>query len=118
MEVKNIKSLNGAVYVLRHFVELSAQLLPVYEKITRKKITEKQFIEEKNKIDFIYSRHNVNPDVGRFLLGSDILMLISSAYESLKNRTAKNEEEAKKNLNDFIEEYIRLKQEWYLTLMN
>lgn len=118
MEVKSIKSLNEAVYVLRHFVELSAQLLPVYEKITSKNETHPHFIEEKRKIDFIYSKHKVNPDVGRFLLGSDIITLISKAYQGLKNRESTKDEVVQLNLEKFIEEYIRLKQEWYLTLMN
>lgn len=118
MEVKNIKSLNDAVYVLRHFVELSAQLLPIYDKITATKQANFNLQSEKEKIDRIYSKHKVNPEVGEFLLGSDIITLITKAYNGLKHRNQIDENDVKGNLEKFTEEYARLKEEWYLTLMN
>lgn len=118
MEVKNIKSLNEAVYVLRHFVELSAQLLPIYDKITSCKQLNFYLMEEKEKIDEIYSKHKVNPDVGKFLLGSNIIYLITQSYNDMKYRKQYGDKKVKGNLDEFVSEYARLKQEWYRTLMN
>ncbi|MEX1191445.1 MAG: hypothetical protein WED10_01350 [Brumimicrobium sp.] len=118
MKSKNIKSLNSAVYVMRHFVELSAKLLPYYERITRNEPHSLDRIEEKEKIDAVYEAYNVNPKTSEFLLGSNIIGLIKKSYNTLKNRSSKDEKVALKYLNEFKTEYRRLQQDWYTTLMN
>ena len=118
MKSKNIKSLNSAVYVMRHFVELSAKLLPHYERITRNEPHSIEKIEEKEKIDAVYEAYSVNPKTSEFLLGSNIIALISKVYDTLKNRSSENELKARKYLNEFQMEYKRLQQNWYTTLMN
>ena len=118
MEAKNIRSLNSAVYVMRHFVELSAKLLPIYEKITRNEPHSLHYEEDKKRIDVIYETYNVNPKTSEFLLGSDIVALIKNAYCELKNRSQNNEKIAQEQLEAFQEEYERLKQDWHATLMN
>ena len=112
MKSKNIKSLNSAVYVMRHFVELSAKLLPYYERITRTEPHSIEKIEEKEKIDAVYEAYHVNPKTSEFLLGSNII------YNILKNRSAENELKAQRYLTEFKKEYSRLQQNWYTTLMN
>lgn len=118
MKSKNIKSLNSAVYVMRHFVELSAKLLPYYERITRNEPHSIEKIEEKEKIDAVYEAYNVNPKTSEFLLGSNIIGLISKVYENLKNRSSENETKTRRYLTEFQNEYKRLQQNWYTTLMN
>ncbi|RFC54605.1 hypothetical protein [Brumimicrobium aurantiacum] len=118
MEAKNIKSLNSAVYVMRHFVELSARLLPIYEKITRNEPHSVHSEEDKKKIDIVYETYNVNPRTSEFLLGSNIVALIKKTYDVLKNRSQQNEKLAQEQLEAFQEEYAKLKQDWYITLMN
>lgn len=118
MKSKNIKSLNTAVYVMRHFVELSAKLLPYYEKITRNEPHSLETIADKEKIDQVYQHYQVNPKTSQFLLGSNIISLIRKVYETLNNRNATNEAEAQQYLNEFTKEYHRLRQNWYQTLLN
>ena len=118
MKSRNIKSLNTAVYVMRHFVELSAKLLPYYEKITRNEPHSLEKIAEKERIDQVYQAYQVSPKTSQFLLGSNIISLIRKVYESLNNRNASNEAEAQQYLNEFTKEYHRLKKNWYQTLMN
>lgn len=118
MEAKNIKSLNTAVYVMRHFVELSAKLLPIYEKVTRDEPHSVHSEYDKKKIDIIYESYDVNPKTSEFLLGSNIISLIKKTYHELKNRSAENEKTAQEQLEAFHEEYAKLKQDWYITLMN
>lgn len=118
MEAKNIKSLNSAVYVMRHFVELSAKLLPIYEKLTRSEPHSVDSEFEKKKIDVIYEAYNVNPKTSQFLLGSNIVSLIKETYETLRNRSSKTEKRAQEQLEAFYEEYAKLKLDWYMTLMN
>ena len=118
MEAKNIKSLNTAVYVMRHFVELSSKLLPIYEEITRDEPHSVHSQDDKERIEGIYQTYDVNPKTSEFLLGSDVVALIKKAYLSLKNRSKINEKIAQEELEAFQEEYERLKQDWYVTLMN
>ncbi len=118
MEAKNIKSLNSAVYVMRHFVELSATLLPIYEKITRNEPHSVHSEYDKKRIDIVYETYNINPNTSEFLLGSNIVALIKDTYHELKNRTNQNEKIAQEQLEAFYEEYAKLKQDWYITLMN
>lgn len=118
MKSKNIKSLNSAVYVMRHFVELSAKLLPYYERITRTEPHSIEKLEEKEKIDAVYEAYHVNPKTSEFLLGSNIIGLITKVYENLKNRSSENEKKAQQYLIEFKDEYRRLQQNWYTTLMN
>ena len=118
MKPNNIKSLNTAVYVMRHFVELSAKLLPYYEKITRNEPHSLEKIAEKKRIDEVYQSYHVNPKTSHFLLGSNIIGLIDKVYNSLSQRDNKSEAEAQRYLNEFTMEYHRLKKDWYHTLMN
>lgn len=118
MEAKNIKSLNSAVYVMRHFVELSATLLPIYEKITRNEPHSIHSEDDKKRIDIVYETYNVNPKTSEFLLGSNIVALIKNTYKELKNRSKSNEKIAQEQLEAFQDEYAKLKQDWYFTLMN
>jgi hypothetical protein len=118
MEAKKIKSLNTAVYVMRHFVELSAKLLPMYEEITRNEPHSVHSEKDKKSIEVVYQTYNVNPKTSEFLLGSNIVALIKKAYNELKNRSDSNEKIAQEKLEAFQTEYERLKQDWYVTLMN
>jgi hypothetical protein len=118
MKSNNIKSLNSAVYVMRHFVELSSKLLPYYERITRSEPHSLERIAEKKRIDEVYQKYNVNPKTSQFLLGSNIIALIGKVYDSLQERNSNSEAEAQRNLNEFTKEYHRLKKNWYQTLMN
>ncbi len=103
---------------MRHFVELSAKLLPYYERITRNEPHSLERIAEKERIDEVYQTYQVNPKTSQFLLGSNIISLINKVYESLHERNQSNEVDAQKHLNEFTKEYHRLKKNWYQTLMN
>src|SRR5690554_5836091 len=116
MEAKNIKSLNTAVYVMRHFVELSAKLLPIYEKITRDEPHSIYSEDNKKQIEMIYQGYDVNPKVSEFLLGSDILALIRKTYGEFTYRTKGNEKTAQETIEALESEYERLKQDWYVTM--
>ncbi len=118
MKSKNIKSLNRAVFVMRHFVELSAKLLPYYERITRSEPHSVDKLSEKNKIDVVYQTNHVNVNTSRFLLGSDIVVLIHKLYNVLQNRDEHSEKEVNDYLTAFKKEHRRLKKNWYQTLMN
>lgn len=118
MEAKNIKSLNTAVYVMRHFVELSATLLPIYERITRDEPHSLRSEDDKKRIEVIYQSYDLSPKIGEFLLGSNIVALIKKAYNELKNRSHSNERIAQEKLEAFQIEYERLKQDWHITMMN
>lgn len=112
MEINKIKKLNKAVFVLRHFVELSANLLPYLEEISCKKKLTKDEQKEQAKVIEVYSEYMVDPKTSLVLMDSDILDLISSSFKAIVNRKSENDVAVKYYLGRFKKEYNRLKVRW------
>lgn len=112
METQTIKRLNTAVFVLKHFVELSASLLPFLEELTTKKKLSKAEITEQAKVIEVYSQYSVDPKTSLVLMDSDILDLISSSFNAIMNRKNENDVAVKYYLGRFKKEYNRLKLRW------
>ncbi len=116
--LSQIRQLNEALLVMKHFVELSAHLLPYLERITRKKRLSKKEKMDKDFVFDVYDNYEVDASTSRILLDSDIIQLILKSYSSLKERNEENELEATYNLNKFYKEYHRLLQNWNRVEMN
>lgn len=116
--LSQIRQLNEALLVMKHFVELSAHLLPYLERITRKKKLSKKEKMDKDFVFDVYDNYEVDAATSRILLDSDIIQLILKSYSSLRDRNKDNELEAAYNLNKFYKEYHRLLQNWNRVEMN
>ena len=118
MRTSNIQSINTAVNVMKHFVELSAKLLPYYEKITRNSEGDLQAQDEERKIASVYESYRIDPKSSEVLLDSNILEIILEGFRSIKKRSEVGENRVKQLLRDFHDEYEKLQARWNYALMN
>lgn len=116
--LSQIRQLNEALLVMKHFVELSAHLLPYLERITRKKRLNKKEKQDKAFVFHVYENYDVDPETSKALLNSDIILLIMKSFHSLKNRTKENDSETMLYLSKFYKEYHRLIKTWNKIEMN
>lgn len=117
-KLSQIRQLNEALIIMRHFVELSAHLLPYLERITRKKRLSKKEQMDKAFMLQVYENYEVDPAASKVLLNSDVIQHIIASYKSLKERNDANDLEATYNLNKFYQEYHRLSNTWQKVEMN
>lgn len=118
MRTTNIQSINTAVNVMKHFVELSAKLLPYYEKITRNSSGDLKAQDDQEKIAAVYESYNIDPQSSELLLDSNILEIIIEGFKSIKRRKEVGEAKVKALLNEFHQEYEKLQQRWNYALLN
>lgn len=118
MRTSNIQTINTAVNVMKHFVELSAKLLPYYEKITRNSSGDLKAQDDQEKIAAVYGSYNIDPQSSELLLDSNILEIIIEGFKSIKRRKEVGEAKVKALLNEFHEEYEKLQQRWNYALLN
>jgi hypothetical protein len=107
IKTSNIEGLNKVNNVLRHFVELSAKLLPFLNEINTKEHPIAQEILDREKILDVYRRYKFDTNTSRTLMDSEILYLIKKAYLRLSEYEVNPLE-----LIEFQEEYARLAKNW------
>ena len=103
----NIVGLNQAIHVLRHFVELSAKLLPFLNEINEKVQPTDQDLKDRTKILKVFRQYKFDSSTSRTLMDSEILYLIKKTYLRLSEGVSDPNE-----LYDFREEYERLAKNW------
>ncbi len=118
MKTRQIEYINEAVLVLKHFIELSVDLLPILYSLKQINNPTLEECNNINKIQEVYERYDFNKDTSRILIGSDILNLIQKSFVKMKNENSKRSNLTRKNLYAFLKEYKRLKHNWDLTVVN
>ena len=114
MKSEDIYKINEANLVLRHFVNLSAKLLPFLHELQNKKNPTQGDIRDKDKIIHVFDNYSFDSCTSMKLLNSNILDLIKESYESIKSSAVRFRSEKKDNrLNDFLKEHQRLLDNWY-----
>jgi len=108
MRVNQINQLNEAIIVLRHFIDLSAQLLPFLDELNRIKHPSKSEIINRERIISVYNNHKFDTNTSKMLLHSNILELIKESFDSL----LKNKRGINKDLQSFLNEHNRLTKSW------
>ncbi len=109
MKSREIGNINEALFVLRHFIDLSAQLLPFLYELENKhdlSLIEKQ---KKLKICEIYEQHEIDANTSVVLINSNVLELIKTSFQSILHDKRVHRF---KNLKKFLKEYDRLKNNW------
>ncbi len=76
MTVKNIQEVNEAVIILRHFIDLSARLLPILYKLDKIAAPTETDIRDKNRILEVFQSYNFETHTSNLLLESNVLELI------------------------------------------
>lgn len=110
MRVKNIQQVNEAVFILRHFIDLSAKLLPILFKLDQRISPLGAEIKDKEKIMTVFRNYHFDTNTSMLFLESNILDLIKLSYLNYVNEDPKSTKE--QCLADFLKEYSRLKENW------
>lgn len=118
MNARAIESVNLAVGVMRHFIELSSKLLPYYERVTRNDSNSPITKAVEKKISSVYEGYNVDPNSSVFLINSEIIGLIQEGYLSIKERKIHGEDQVDYFLKKFTEEYQKLQNKWTTIALN
>ena len=89
MTTKHIQKLNEAVYILRNFIELSAQLLPFLVELKyAKTLTKEDQVDKENIID-LYKNYAFEDETSIQLMDSPILSLIHDSFETIIKEDSK-----------------------------
>ena len=119
MKTEDINKINEATLVLRHFVDLSARLLPFLDELQRKPNPTLEELRDRNKIIDVYKNYTFDTCTSIALLNSNILDLIKESFEAICLSSSFLRTNGKnKSLKNFMEEYHRLTENWYLTISN
>lgn len=123
MRAKHISDVNEAILVLRHFVELSAKLLPFLDELERKKAPTSNDIQSRNKIIAVYENYEFDTSTSKVLMNSDVLDLIKKSFETIAqrshaSRSSRSKRNSAKYLNKFLAEHDRLKRSWGMIQAN
>lgn len=110
MKVKHIQEMNEAVFILRHFIDLSARLLPLLFKIDQNIEPTLEESRDKEKILTVFRSYKFETDTSKVLLESNILELIKTCYLNVIYEVPSVNKQA--GLADFLNEYNRLKKNW------
>lgn len=119
MNSSEIGNINTANFILRHFVDLSARLLPLLHELKQKKnptANEKESIE---KIVSVYQNYNFDANTSVVLINSNVLELIQKTFERIINTKRNNKSiENVLLLDHFLYERERLLDVWSMAEAN
>lgn len=93
------------MFVLKHFVELSARLLAVLYDLERKANLKSDEERNRDKIIDVYQNYSFDVGASRLLINSDVLLLIKESFEAIVYEENTHE---RRKLSDFLTEYHRL----------
>lgn len=119
MNVKQINNVNEALLILRHFIDLSAQLLPFLDELDRKRNPTFAEVSNKNKIIDVYESYNFDTSTSKTLLDSDVLELIKETFDSISEKSINSKRQRRNtSLRMFLMEHRRLQENWFIVRSN
>ena len=119
MNSNEISKLNEANFIVRHFVDLSARLLPFLDELQRKKDPTLEELNSKNKIIEVFENYQFDTYASVTLMDSNILELIKQSFENISQMSYfLKPGQANRCLQHFLNEHERLKQNWYYVESN
>lgn len=111
MRTQQINQINEALLIMRHFIDLSARLLPFLEELTSKRKPTKNELNDIERISEVYRNHSFDPKTSETLLDSNILELIQRTFNKISSPRRK-QNELPNELGTFWDEYNRLTNHW------
>ena len=119
MRKEDIAQLNEANLVLRHFVDLSARLLPFLDELQRKRFPTDEEQSYKERIMDVFRNYNFDTKTSEMLIGSNILELIKRSFDTISSRSYRLRPGQKNGtLSHFLREYNRLNDNWMKSAAN
>ncbi|MNU82399.1 hypothetical protein D3C71_720780 [compost metagenome] len=118
IQTSAIQQINEATIVLRHFIELSAKLLPFFNELSKKSALLPQEQDDRNKIMEVYRNYSFDTSTSEILMESDILEIIRETFKSIENRKPGKDSDSDKLMNLFKMKHGQLVKNWQQTDMN
>lgn len=113
-----IQQVNDATIVLRHFIELSAKLLPFFNDLSMKEHLLPQEAMDRNKIIDVFKNYKFDSSTSLILMNSNILDTIREAFVQIEMRLPGEDSEADQILDRFFVQHEELVRNWQLTDCN
>lgn len=108
MKVEKIEQINEALFILRHFINLSARLLPFLDELAKNKQPSEAEMNDKNKIINVFVNYSFDTNTSKILMDSEILEYIRSTFRSIVQQS----EDSTTELDRFLSEHSRLRKKW------
>ena len=118
MRSDSIAQVNDATVVLRHFIELSAKLLPFFNELSKKDLLLPQEKENRAKIIEVFSSYKFDTTTSNILMDSTILETITELYKHIEKRVPGEESFADFLMEEFLNEHAVLVNNWVKTDLN
>ena len=114
----DIKRYNEANLVLKHFIQRSARLLPIFADLKVSGLDSRQSKQNYSSIAQLFEHFNYDDETSKHLINSDILTRIRNCFHAIHNADELTENSSETLLNHFFEEYNRLMQDWMRIELN
>jgi hypothetical protein len=118
IQTSAIQQINEATIVLRHFIELSAKLLPFFNELSKKNALLPQEQSDRNKIIEVYRSYSFDTNTSEILMESDILEIIQQTFRAIENRGPGKESDSDKLMAIFQNKHHQLVLNWKQTDTN
>ncbi len=110
-----IQEINDALFIIRHFIDISAKLLPILAELEIKENLSPQEQIDRQKIITVFDSYSFDSVSSEILMDSPIIELIKDAYHELISRDKNDLHIA---FRSFRKEHERLKKMWSHTALN
>jgi mannosyltransferase OCH1-like enzyme len=118
IQISAIQQINEATIVLRHFIELSAKLLPFFNELSKKSVLLPQEQHDRNKIIEVYKNYRFDTSTSEILMESDILEIIQQTFKSIEKRKPGKDSDSDKLMTIFHNKHHQLVHNWKQTDIN
>lgn len=112
LKTNDIYQLNEANLILRHFVDLSAKLLPFLNELENKTSLSDDEQLDKQKIIDVFVGYEFDTKTSEQLMGSNILELIKNTFENIIFQKKLKKPAGQQMLQSFLLEHKRLSDNW------
>ncbi|AEA45249.1 hypothetical protein [Fluviicola taffensis] len=118
IQTSAVKQINEATIVLRHFIELSAKLLPFLNELSKKSTLLPHEQSDRNKIIEVYHNYTFDTSTSEILMESDILKTIQDTFRSIEKRKTDDKSDADQLITAFQKKHQQLVRNWTMTDKN
>lgn len=112
MNPRHIAQINEAIFVLKHFIDLSAKLLPFLEELQLKRNPTVEDRNNKQKIIDVYRNYSFDTSTSQLLMNSNVLQLIKEGFETLTDEQKSSRRTKHSAVRRFLREHKRLMDDW------
>jgi hypothetical protein len=114
----DIRRYNEVNLVLRHFIQRSARLLPIFAELKTLNLPDTESQRQYQAICDLFMQFNYDDATSKNLINSDILERVRNTFYAIHNAKELSPEVADQLLSHFYDEYQRLLNTWSTIELN